>query len=87
MQSIIDTGHSGFPKKRPSAEKTAGFKTMLELESEKNSGKNQDPEAPVSKQPACEKKIEVISDQGVVKLIRVRCSCGEITEIDCEYGE
>jgi len=35
----------------------------------------------------CKKKVEVIEEEGIVKRIRIRCSCGEITELDCDYGE
>lgn len=31
------------------------------------------------------KKVEAVEEDGVVKRIRVTCSCGEVTEIDCFY--
>jgi hypothetical protein len=34
-----------------------------------------------------EKKVETVEEEGVVKKIVVRCSCGEVTEIDCRYGD
>ena len=29
--------------------------------------------------------VETVVEEGVVKMIRVRCSCGEVIEIDCAY--
>ncbi len=34
-----------------------------------------------------EKKVETVEEEGVVKKIVVRCSCGEVMEIDCRYGD
>ncbi len=30
-------------------------------------------------------EVEVVDKEGVIELIRVRCKCGEITEIRCSY--
>ncbi len=32
------------------------------------------------------KTVELLEDQGVVRAIQLRCSCGEITVLELEYG-
>ncbi len=32
-------------------------------------------------------KVEAIEEEGVVKRIKVTCTCGEVIEIDCGYTE
>lgn len=36
---------------------------------------------------ACVKNVEVVEKDGVVEKIIVRCSCGEVTEVLCQYSE
>lgn len=72
------------PKK---AAENAGFKGLLaaQIESEKKIfDKNHEASGDGVE---CEKRLEVVSDKGVVKFIRLHCSCGEVTEIACDYGE
>lgn len=35
----------------------------------------------------CEITVEAVEEQGLVKKLMVQCSCGEMIEIDCRYGE
>ncbi|MBC2595029.1 hypothetical protein H5P28_12245 [Ruficoccus amylovorans] len=52
-------------------------------------GKNNENEPPMPLANACsfdsKKDLEVIEKNGVIELIRVRCACGEVTEIRCSY--
>lgn len=34
---------------------------------------------------ALQGRLEVVNDEGVVTSISVRCACGEVTVIDCNY--
>lgn len=38
-------------------------------------------------QGKCGSKVEYLSENGQVTKIIVTCSCGQVTEIDCEYEE
>ena len=31
--------------------------------------------------------LELVKEDGVVKKIKLTCKCGEVIEIDCDYGE
>lgn len=72
---------------KSAAAKSAGFKGLLaaQMDSERENKKKSE-----GGSVACsteDKKVEVVSDEGVVKFIRVHCSCGEVTEIECQYRE
>lgn len=66
---------------------SAGFTPLLSPDSLKNEEKSSGESVAGSSSDACEKDVELVVEQGVVKKIRVRCSCGEITEINCRYPE
>lgn len=36
---------------------------------------------------SCAKSVEVVDKDGVVEKIVVRCSCGEVTEVLCQYSK
>ncbi|MFP4260206.1 MAG: hypothetical protein ACLFS1_03915 [Opitutales bacterium] len=87
MEPLANRQSNATPQGAGPAAKSAGFKGLLaaQIESDKENKKKTEPG--YSAESECSKKIEVVSDEGVVKVIRVRCSCGEVTEIECEYSE
>jgi hypothetical protein len=34
----------------------------------------------------CKKRVQLLRDKDVVRAVEVRCSCGEITIVEFEYG-
>jgi hypothetical protein len=87
MQAIINKPTHAGSETSARAEKSAGFISLVAAQSGMKLQKNQNNAVLDAHPEACEKKVEVVSDKGVVKLIRVHCSCGEVTEIQCEYSE
>lgn len=75
------SGHSG------RSEKGAGFRSLISAQYATELEKKINSDSTKSAPSACKKEVEVIAEKGVVKAIRVRCSCGEVTEIDCHYLE
>jgi hypothetical protein len=83
------------PKKVPgNAEKTAaggagrisGFTPMLAVL--QNQARQQGHGKAAANTPAgCSQKVQTVEEDGVVKKIIVTCSCGEVTEIHCDYGD
>ena len=69
------------------AENPAGFTPLLALESRKSDGNSEAGKASKEATVTCEKDVELVVEQGVVRKIRVQCSCGEIIEINCRYPE
>ena len=48
--------------------------------------KNRDVRIETASQPVHgSKHVELLQDEGVVRAIQVRCSCGEITVLEIEY--
>ena len=43
--------------------------------------------APAAARPRCAKSVQLLSVQGAVRAIELRCSCGEATVIELEYPE
>lgn len=87
MRDMIESPKNTTPPPEVASEKSAGFKTLLAVQSEKKSQKEEKKTDAGIAGASCEKKVEVVSDEGVVKKIRVHCTCGEMTEIDCQYSE
>lgn len=43
--------------------------------------------APAKDEARHEKSVETVEEDGIITKIIVTCSCGEVTEIECEYGD
>lgn len=85
MRPLVNkSGSENAPK---GAANSAGFTPLLATESLQNDGNSEAAKDPKVVSGACEKDVELVVEQGVVHKIRVRCSCGEITEINCRYPE
>ena len=41
---------------------------------------------PAGHAPHGEPRVELVREGGVIRLIEVTCSCGEVIRIRCEYG-
>jgi len=67
--------------------KNAGFKGLIAAQIEGSEKKNEKKQESGECKAHCEKKLELITEEGIVKFIRVFCSCGEVTQIECDYGE
>lgn len=67
--------------------KSAGFKGLLAAQIEglqKNKSKKEEVD---DGGHVCENKLEVITEEGVVKYLKVYCRCGEVIQIECQYSE
>ncbi|MCH8473755.1 MAG: hypothetical protein LAT55_00825 [Opitutales bacterium] len=74
-----------FPKEQSNLAKPSEFQpyaTALKIQQGKNSAKSGGPEEDSGKKKP---KVQVVDEDGIVKKIRVTCSCGELIEIDCSY--
>lgn len=87
MREMIQSQNNSPQEAAQKAEKSAGLKSLLPKQAEARLEKNEENSEMPHGDDTCEKKVEVISDQGVVVAIKVYCSCGEVTEIDCHYDE
>ena len=88
MDSFIHNENNMSPSsKAAKAEKSAGFRSLISAQHNSDSEKVGQDGRSIGRGDSCEKDVEVICDKGIVKSIKVTCSCGEVTEIDCQYPE
>lgn len=87
MERLANKQSEAAPHAKSAAAKSAGFKGLLaaQVASEKEKENKNEEVSPSS--GSSDKKVEVITEEGIVKYIRVHCSCGEVTEIECQYSE
>lgn len=71
----------------PKVENASGFVPLSRVSTALNRKKNHEDGGGVAVASHQNVKVEAIDEDGVVRKIRVFCSCGEIIEIDCGYPD
>jgi len=87
MDSLKQNENITTSGKMKMSEKGAGFRSLISTRIHADSEKNSPSGGENIRAEMCKKNVEVICDKGIVKSIKVTCSCGEVTEIDCQYTE
>ena len=83
MRPLVEKNAGRGPAKK--AGKPSGFEKLdvvLHRKSKEKLSTGEDEEVHETKGA----KLETVVEEGVVKKIIVRCTCGEVIEIDCDYG-
>lgn len=86
MKPLVQKNAAAKPTAGGSA-KTAGFTRLTAVIQEKSRQSAARNGAANGHAKGCEPRVEVVEEDGVVKRIKVTCSCGEVIELDCDYGE
>lgn len=60
-------------------------KLAIVLKRKKSASDESSAEETGEHQSSCEPSVQTVEEDGVVKRIIVTCSCGAVTEIDCQY--
>jgi hypothetical protein len=85
MRPLAEKSSGKQTAKTSGSSRGGGFErltTVLKRESKGGDGACDHSESPAQ---STGPEVETVMEEGVVKKIIVRCSCGAITEIDCRY--
>ena len=87
MERLANNQKEAAPHGKSAAAKSAGFKGLLAAQVQSEKENKNKIEGVSSSSGGSDKKVEVVTEEGIVKYIRVHCSCGEVTEIECQYSD
>jgi hypothetical protein len=64
----------------------SGFRSYLSALKSYQAKKNSGDDANSEIECAAGVSVELVEQEGVVKKLKIFCKCGELIEIDCDYG-